>query len=110
MQMLRRWTRLGKLALWLLILGFSSLPECLQGKTVAKSPIPKQQSATSKVNVNRATLKELQTLPGIGPSLAQRILDYRKKNRPFRRVEDLLIIRGISQAKLEKLRDRISVE
>lgn len=77
---------------------------------MTKSPSPKQHLAAPKVNVNRATLRELQTLPGIGPSLAQRILDYRKKNSPFRRVEDLLIIRGISQAKLDKIRDRISVE
>jgi competence ComEA-like helix-hairpin-helix protein len=63
-----------------------------------------------KININQATLSELQTLPGVGPTLAQRILDYRKKNPPFRKVEELLIIRGISRDKLERMRSRISVQ
>jgi competence ComEA-like helix-hairpin-helix protein len=63
-----------------------------------------------KININHATLSELQTLPGVGPTLAQRILDYRKKNPPFRKVEELLIIRGISRDKLERMRSRISVQ
>ena len=63
-----------------------------------------------KININQATSGELQTLPGVGPTLAQRILDYRKKNPPFRKVEELLIIRGISRDKLERMRSRISVQ
>jgi competence ComEA-like helix-hairpin-helix protein len=63
-----------------------------------------------KININRATVHELQRLPGVGPTLAQRILDYRKKNPPFRRVEELLLIKGISRDKLERMRSRISVQ
>ena len=63
-----------------------------------------------KININHATVQELQTLPGVGPTLAQRIWDYRKKNPPFRRVEELLIIKGISRDKLDRMRSRISVQ
>jgi competence protein ComEA len=82
--------------------------------SVKKDP-PKNSTQTgqvpsSKININHAALEELQALPGIGPAIAQRIVDYRKKNPPFRRVEDLLIIQGISKAKLEKIRDRVKLE
>ncbi len=63
-----------------------------------------------KINVNQATLAELKTLPGIGPVIAQRILDYRKNNPPFRKVEELLIIKGISTDRLDRIRNRISLE
>ena len=79
-------------------------------KDPPKSSAQKHQPPTPRINLNQARLEELQSLPGIGPALAQRIVDYRKKNRPFRKVEDLLIIRGISKAKFEKLRDRVMVE
>jgi comEA protein len=63
-----------------------------------------QCSSQSKVNINNASLTELQTLPGIGPSIAKRILEYRTKNPPFQRIEDLLIIKGINRKLLEKIR------
>jgi len=68
------------------------------------------EPSEKKININQATLCELQTLPGVGPTLAQRILDHRKKNPPFRRVEELLIIKGISRDKLQRMKSRISVQ
>jgi len=50
---------------------------------------------TVKVNLNTAGAAELETLPGIGPSYARRIVEYREKNGPFKRVEDLLNVQGI---------------
>ncbi len=61
------------------------------------------------VDLNTATLDELDTLPGVGPTTAQAILDYRAENGPFRSVDDLLDVRGIGDAKLEALRDRVTV-
>jgi comEA protein len=63
-----------------------------------------------KININTATQAELQQLPGIGPAMAQRIVDYRHNNPPFHKIEELMIIKGISRKSLEKIRDRIAVE
>ena len=61
------------------------------------------------VDVNRASADELDALPGVGPATAQAIIDYRTKNGPFRRVDDLLEVPGIGDAKLATLRDKVKV-
>jgi competence protein ComEA len=61
------------------------------------------------VNVNTATQEELQQLPGIGEARAKAILDARRERGGFKSVEELLEIRGIGPANLEKLRPHVSV-
>ncbi len=67
-------------------------------------------AAPGQINLNTATAEQLETLPGIGPDLAQRILDYRTDNGPFKNVDGLLNVKGIGEGKLAKLRDQITVE
>ena len=62
------------------------------------------------VNVNTANAEELETLTGIGPSLAQAIIDYRAGHGAFRSAEDLLLVKGIGEAKLEGFRAEITLE
>lgn len=62
------------------------------------------------VNINTASLQELDTLPGIGPVLAQRILDYRAANGPFGTVEDLQQVEGLGPGIFEKIKDLVTVE
>ena len=62
------------------------------------------------VNINTADAEELETLTGIGPSLAQAIIDYRTEHGAFRSVEDLLLVKGIGEAKLEGFRAEITLE
>lgn len=61
------------------------------------------------VNLNTATLDQLESLPGIGPALAQRIIDHRQEHGPFRTVDDLLDVSGIGEKRLEELRSKVAV-
>ncbi|RMF61874.1 MAG: helix-hairpin-helix domain-containing protein [Calditrichaeota bacterium] len=62
------------------------------------------------VNVNRAEEQELERLPRVGPVLARRILDYRKRNGGFRKLEDLKRVKGIGEATFERIKPYVSLK
>lgn len=62
-----------------------------------------------KININKATQTELETLPGIGPSTAEKIMAYRKENGNFKNIEDIMNVNGIGESKYSKIKDLISV-
>ena len=61
------------------------------------------------MNINTADEKALDTLPGIGPAMARRILDYRQTNGSFQSIEELKKVKGIGEAKFAKLKDKVSL-
>lgn len=67
------------------------------------------QSNSQKVNINKATQTELETLPGIGPSIALKIINYRKENGKFKSIEDLKNVSGIGDNKFNQIKDYICV-
>jgi competence protein ComEA len=67
-------------------------------------------TADGKISLNSATESELQTLPGIGPSKALAILEYRETNGSFKKIEDLMEISGIGEKTFEKLKEHIAVQ
>ena len=75
----------------------------------AQAAAPKEKPPVAVVNINTATSPELQTLPGIGPSTATRILDYRQKSGGFKKVEDLMNVRGIGEKTFLKLKPLITL-
>ena len=64
---------------------------------------------SSTVNLNTATLEELTSLPGIGESTAQKIINYRKQNGKFKVIEDLKNVSGIGESKFDNIKDKITV-
>ncbi len=95
--------RLGRTQLMflLVLLSWAAVVAAAQG---SKRPPVKP------LDLNTATVEELQQLPGIGPVTAKAMVRFREKSGPFRRVEDLLAIRGISKARLKKLRPYVTVQ
>ena len=70
---------------------------------------PSSVSAPRLVNINRASVAELDQLPGVGPSTARAIVEHRERHGPYATVDDLLAVRGIGPAKLAEMRAMVSV-
>jgi competence protein ComEA len=66
-------------------------------------------TASTPVNLNTATQAQLESLPGIGAAAAQRILEYRQKNGNFKKIEDLMNVKGIGEKSFLKLKPLITV-
>lgn len=65
-------------------------------------------AASGQVNINTASAAELERLPGVGPSLAARIVEHREKNGAFKQAEDLMLVRGIGEKSFEKLKPYVA--
>lgn len=75
----------------------------------AQSPAKGDAKPAVMVNVNTATATELDALPGIGAATAARIVEYRQKNGPFKKVEELMNVQGVGEKSFLKLRSQITV-
>lgn len=67
------------------------------------------ETSTSLININTASQTELETLTGIGPSTALKIINYRKEAGKFKTIEDIKNVPGIGEAKFEAIKDQICV-
>jgi competence ComEA-like helix-hairpin-helix protein len=72
-------------------------------------PAHARPATTTLININTASREELEKLPGIGEGLAARIVEHRERHGAFRRVEHLIIVRGISQRRFEALRPYVTI-
>lgn len=72
--------------------------------------VEKVSEKNAKVNINTATQTQLETLPGIGPSTAIKIISYRKENGKFSKIEDIKLVSGIGDSKYNKIKDLIVVK
>ena len=78
------------------------------GAGVAAAAAPAKPAPSGKVNINTASADQLTTLPGVGPKLAARILEYRQKSGAFKSVQELMNVRGIGEKNLKKIEQYLS--
>ena len=78
--------------------------------TPAPTSTPSQTPEQSgKININTADKQGLEEITGVGPTIAQRIIDYRQTNGPFQKIEDLKNVKGIGDKTFEKMKDEITI-
>ncbi len=65
--------------------------------------------STEKININTATVEQLQTLPGIGPAMAKGIVEHRNKVGKFTKIEEIINVKGIGEKKFQKIKERLVV-
>lgn len=80
------------------------------GVSNSSSTSDSSQQISTKINLNKATITELDTLAGIGPALAQRIIDWRDANGGFEVIEDIKKVKGIGDSVYEGLKNQITIE
>ena len=74
-----------------------------------KPPVAATAASTEVVNLNTATAAQIALLPGIGPKTADLVVQYRQKNGPFKKIEEIMNVRGIGEKSFLRIKDRLSV-
>ena len=82
---------------------------CATAAAAAPQSKPAKAAATTVVNLNTATASQIATLPGIGEKAAQLIVEYREKNGGFKKVEELMNVKGIGEKSFLKLKPLVTV-
>jgi competence protein ComEA len=92
-----------------LVLGLVTTAASAQESSRSTKTSTASASSGAPVNLNTATAAQLESLPGIGKSTAERILEYRQKNGGFKKIEDLMNVRGIGEKSFLKMKGLITV-
>jgi len=85
------------------------IPKKNESSNVQRSKVQNNIKSGKYVNLNTASRSELETLPGIGPSFAQRIIDYRQTSGGFKSIEEIQAVSGIGEKTFQKIKGQISI-
>lgn len=93
------------------ILAMAAMPAAAaqQKSPATKSARGASAAPATPVNINTASQEQLETLPGLGAKVAQRIVEYRQKNGNFKKVEDLMNVKGIGEKSFLKLKPMLTI-
>ena len=80
-----------------------------QDKPASSKAAARPAASTAPVNINTASAAEFEELPGIGAAMAARIVEYRQKNGPFKKIEDLMNVRGLGEKNFLKLKPQLTL-
>lgn len=110
-----QWIFLSITAAFLLILagifvGRNTAGAYIPIKDTKETIVQEQSNKDGQIDINSATLEQLQLIPGIGPSIAQRIIDYRTENDGFKSIEEIMNVSGIGEKKFEQMKPYIKVQ
>ena len=109
---MNRMSRISRMSLPIVTLSVLVIARpCLAGAAQASSgnPTAVKGEVVATVNINTASVKELDALPGIGARTAALIVDYRQKNGPFKKIEELMNVRGVGEKSFLKLKPQLTV-
>jgi len=81
----------------------------LLAQRATKPPVTATAVSMEVVNLNSATAAQIASLPGIGPKTADLVVQYRQKNGPFKKIEEIMNVRGVGEKSFLKIKDRLSV-
>lgn len=81
--------------------------ECIQESNSGQAY--NSTATRTRININTASIKELDQIPGVGPSTAQKIIDYRNSKSPFKKIEDIKNVSGIGEKKYENIKNYITI-
>ena len=84
------------------------LPTAAVAQAIPTAPAAAKPAAATLVNINAAAAADLEGLPGVGAKTAARIIEYRQKNGPFKKVEELMNVRGIGEKNFLKLKPQLT--
>ena len=102
-------TVLSLVAVTALFAGAPHLSAQAQAPSRSTSRSATKPALTTPININTAAAGELDNLPGVGAKTAERIVEYRQKNGPFKKIEELMNVRGVGEKNFLKLKDHITV-
>jgi competence protein ComEA len=106
---MRKYGRMFGLTIMIFLFALSASLTFAQGTVKGETAKAVAQSA-AKININKATVEQLTELKGVGESYAKKIVEYREKNGPFKKIEDIKEVKGIGDKLFEKIKDQIIIE